>query len=46
LEKYLTPEDIPKLDENSMVIYLSEYYNGIAEQRKLDLAGSKIKIKY
>jgi len=42
LEKYLTPEDIPKLDENSMVVYLSEYYSGIAEQTKLDLAARRI----
>jgi len=38
LEQYLTPEDICKLDENSMVVYVSEYYYGIAEQRKVDLA--------
>lgn len=42
LEKYLTPEDIPKLDEASMVVYVSEYYYGIAEQRKLDLAARRI----
>lgn len=24
LEKYLEPEDIPKLDENSMVVYVSD----------------------
>jgi len=38
LEQYITPEDILKLDENSMVVYVSEYYYGIAEQRKVDLA--------
>jgi hypothetical protein len=42
LEKYLTPEDIPKLDEASMVVYVSEYYYGIAEQRKMDLAARRI----
>lgn len=42
LEKYLTPEDITKLDENSMVIYVSEYYYGIAEQRRIDLAAKRI----
>jgi len=42
LEKYLTPEDIWKLDENSMVVYISEYYYGIYEQRKLDLEAKKI----
>ncbi|KAJ5066873.1 alpha-actinin [Anaeramoeba ignava] len=43
LEKYITPDEIRKLDENSMVIYVSEYYYGIAEQRKLDLAARRIK---
>eukprot|EP01102_Stenamoeba_stenopodia_P022908 TRINITY_DN971_c0_g1_i1.p1 TRINITY_DN971_c0_g1~~TRINITY_DN971_c0_g1_i1.p1 ORF type:complete len:974 (+),score=372.77 TRINITY_DN971_c0_g1_i1:168-3089(+) len=42
LEKYLVPEDIPKLDEASMVVYVSEYYYGIAEQRKMDLAARRI----
>jgi len=42
LEKYLTPDDIPKLDENSMVIYVSDYYYGIAEQRKVDIAAVRI----
>jgi Ca2+-binding EF-hand superfamily protein len=42
LEKYITPEEIQKLDENSMVVYVSEYYYGIAEQRKLDLAARRI----
>jgi hypothetical protein len=34
--------DIQKLDENSLVVYVSEYYYGIAEQRKLDLAARRI----
>jgi len=42
LEKYVTPEEIQKLDENSMFVYVSEYYYGIAEQRKLDLAAKRI----
>lgn len=42
LEKYITPEDITKLDENSMVVYVSEYYYGIAEQRKVDLAVRRV----
>jgi actinin alpha len=42
LEKYLTAADIQKLDENSLVVYVSEYYYGIAEQRKLDLAARRI----
>jgi hypothetical protein len=35
IEKYLSAEDIPKLDENSMFVYVSEYFYAIAEQRKL-----------
>jgi Ca2+-binding EF-hand superfamily protein len=42
LEKYITPDEILKLDENSCVVYVSEYYYGIAEQRKLDLAARRI----
>lgn len=42
LEKYMLPEDIPRLDENSMLIYISEYYYGIQQQRKLDLAANRI----
>eukprot|EP01119_Soliformovum_irregulare_P010300 TRINITY_DN2527_c0_g1_i1.p1 TRINITY_DN2527_c0_g1~~TRINITY_DN2527_c0_g1_i1.p1 ORF type:complete len:1111 (+),score=542.58 TRINITY_DN2527_c0_g1_i1:57-3389(+) len=42
LEKYLSPEDIPKLDENGLVVYLSEFYYGIAEQRRIDLAARRI----
>eukprot|EP01090_Pellita_catalonica_P019472 TRINITY_DN6651_c0_g1_i1.p1 TRINITY_DN6651_c0_g1~~TRINITY_DN6651_c0_g1_i1.p1 ORF type:complete len:984 (-),score=317.79 TRINITY_DN6651_c0_g1_i1:120-2789(-) len=42
LEKYLTPDEIVKLDEASMVIYVSDYYYGIAEQRKMDLAAKRI----
>lgn len=43
LEKYLQPSDIPKLDEKSMLVYVSEYYTGIIEQLKLDLASRRIK---
>jgi len=42
LEKYLTCDDIKKLDDKSMVVYLSEYYYGIAQQRKVDLAARRI----
>jgi len=42
LERYIEPEDIPKLDEKSMFIYVSEFYYGIAEQRKLDAAARRI----
>lgn len=42
LEQFISPSDIPKLDEKSMFIYVSEYYYGIAKQRKLDLAARRI----
>ena len=42
LEKFITPEELVKLDENSMTVYISEYYYGIAEQRKVDLAARRI----
>lgn len=42
LEQYLQPSDIAKLDEKSMVIYVSEYFYGIAERRRWDLAGRRI----
>jgi len=43
LEQYLKPEDILKLDEKSMMVYVSEYYYGIAAQRKVDLAARRIR---
>jgi hypothetical protein len=42
LEQYLTVDEYLKLDEKSMLIYASEYYLGIAEQRKIDLAARRI----
>eukprot|EP00051_Salpingoeca_urceolata_P017390 m.236470 g.236470 ORF g.236470 m.236470 type:complete len:1366 (+) comp18939_c2_seq7:236-4333(+) len=42
LEKYVTPADFKKLDEKSLFVYLSEYYTGIQEQRKLALAAKRI----
>ncbi len=42
LDQYLKPEDISKLDEKSMIVYVSEYYSGIAAQRKMDIAGRRI----
>jgi hypothetical protein len=42
LEQYLTPEEFQQLDENSMVVYVAEYYYGIADQRKVDLAVRRI----
>lgn len=42
LEKYLTPEEVGMLDENSMVIYVADYYYGIAEQHKLEGTNNNI----
>eukprot|EP00005_Dracoamoeba_jomungandri_P003108 CAMPEP_0174260450 /NCGR_PEP_ID=MMETSP0439-20130205/9716_1 /TAXON_ID=0 /ORGANISM="Stereomyxa ramosa, Strain Chinc5" /LENGTH=1009 /DNA_ID=CAMNT_0015344697 /DNA_START=295 /DNA_END=3324 /DNA_ORIENTATION=+ len=42
LEPYLTPADLLKLDEISLVVYVSEYYYGVQEQRKMDLAAKRI----
>ncbi|EGD73339.1 hypothetical protein PTSG_12249 [Salpingoeca rosetta] len=42
IEKYLTPADILKLDEKSMLVYCSEYYYHINEQLKRDLAAKRI----
>jgi len=42
LERYLEPDEIAELDEKSMFIFVSEFYYGIAEQRKLDLAARRI----
>jgi len=42
LERYIEPEEILKLDEKSLFIFVSEFYYGIAEQRKLDLAARRI----
>jgi len=42
LEKFLTATDVTKLDENSMFIYVSEFYYGVAEQKKLDLAARRL----
>ena len=42
LEQYLSVDEFLKLDEKSMLIYVSEYYLGIAEQRKIDLAARRI----
>jgi hypothetical protein len=42
LEKYVSPEDILNLDENAMMVYVSDYYYGISSLRKRDLAGRNI----
>ncbi|EDQ86636.1 uncharacterized protein MONBRDRAFT_28031 [Monosiga brevicollis MX1] len=42
MEPYLTAEDIGKLDEKSMLVFVSEFYSGITEQLKLELAARRI----
>eukprot|EP01105_Mastigella_eilhardi_P022510 TRINITY_DN5543_c0_g1_i1.p1 TRINITY_DN5543_c0_g1~~TRINITY_DN5543_c0_g1_i1.p1 ORF type:complete len:1716 (-),score=541.94 TRINITY_DN5543_c0_g1_i1:60-5207(-) len=42
LEKFLSPTDVTKLDESSMVVYVAEFYIGISNQRKIDLAARRI----
>jgi hypothetical protein len=42
LEQYLTPEEMLVLDEKSMIVFLSEFFYGIANQRKIDLAARRI----
>eukprot|EP00045_Choanoeca_perplexa_P013592 m.154704 g.154704 ORF g.154704 m.154704 type:complete len:1268 (-) comp16395_c0_seq1:46-3849(-) len=42
IEQYLTPADIPKLNDKAMLVYCSEYYYQINEQAKRDLAAKRI----
>jgi len=42
LEQYITPQEVLKLDESGMMVYVSEYFYGIAEQRKIDQAARRI----
>eukprot|EP00004_Rigifila_ramosa_P009734 TRINITY_DN213_c0_g1_i1.p1 TRINITY_DN213_c0_g1~~TRINITY_DN213_c0_g1_i1.p1 ORF type:complete len:1246 (-),score=385.52 TRINITY_DN213_c0_g1_i1:64-3723(-) len=42
LEPYLTPEEVQKLDDNSMVVYIGDYYVAFAEMRKLETAAKRI----
>jgi len=42
LEKYITPSDVLKLDNKSAFVFTSEFYYGIAAQRKKDLAARRI----
>lgn len=42
LEQYLQPTDFQHLDPKSMFLYVSEYYNGVQQQRKVDLAARRI----
>jgi len=42
VEKYLTPEDIPNLDEIGMVVYLYDWYYGVSLLQKQDVAARRI----
>lgn len=42
IEKYLEVGDIPKLDEVSMIVYLSDWYYGVALLQKQDIASKRI----
>jgi len=42
VEKYLEPTDIAKLDELSMIVYLSDWYYGVALLQKQDIAARRI----
>eukprot|EP01086_Lenisia_limosa_P003346 TRINITY_DN1774_c0_g1_i1.p1 TRINITY_DN1774_c0_g1~~TRINITY_DN1774_c0_g1_i1.p1 ORF type:complete len:923 (+),score=445.91 TRINITY_DN1774_c0_g1_i1:202-2970(+) len=41
-DKFITAEEFMTLDEKLMTVYIVEYYMGIAEMRKLDLAAKSI----
>jgi hypothetical protein len=42
IEQYVKPEEIAKLDEKSMFVYVSEYYYGVNEAAKRQLAAKRI----
>ena len=42
LDPILTPEEFPKLDENTMMVFVSDYYYGLSDLRKRDLAARRI----
>ena len=41
VEAFLEPSDVSKLDEKSMLVFLSEYYYGINEWFKIKLAANR-----
>jgi len=43
LEKYLAPDEIEILDDKSMIIYVSEYYNGLTKHGKVRTAANRIR---
>jgi Ca2+-binding EF-hand superfamily protein len=42
IEKYITADEIPKLNELSMIVYLSDWYNGVSLLQKQDIAARRI----
>jgi Ca2+-binding EF-hand superfamily protein len=42
LDRYIEPSDIPKLDNKSQFVFCSEFYSGVARERKKDLAARRI----
>ncbi len=42
LERYIAAEDVPILDDKSMIIYVSEWYNGIVGHQKVFQAARRI----
>eukprot|EP00457_Paulinella_chromatophora_P000377 gb/GEZN01000377.1/.p1 GENE.gb/GEZN01000377.1/~~gb/GEZN01000377.1/.p1 ORF type:complete len:978 (+),score=205.67 gb/GEZN01000377.1/:22-2955(+) len=42
LERYIQPSDIPKLDSKSQFVFCSEFYYGVARERKKDLSARRI----
>lgn len=42
LERFIQPSDVPLLDPKSTFIFVSEFYYGIARQRKVDLACRRV----
>jgi len=42
IPKYLQPADIPKLDEISMIVYLSDWYSGVNLLQKQDVAARRL----
>jgi hypothetical protein len=42
LEPIFTPEEIPKLEENSMMVYVCDFYMGLSDLRKRDHAARRV----
>lgn len=42
IDKYVTAEDILKMDELSMIVYLSDWFNGVVLLQKQDVAARRI----